>query len=257
MSETKAYPVQERINAMIDDEVEAALRALQPIKSQFTLAGAYNGSRRILIENESLRKSFQSALAKMAKLIYHAVGQTPEGTNLLKVGARSMETRFAAHAPKAQGHDLNGRLLREFTEKLDVDVKKAITDFGFGLAGDETLKKDSGTVVTNVMHDSPGASQAAGGRDVHQKVVHHIYAPLIQQLEELSGTEAFKQLDAEKQEEVGDLVESVREAAIVAEPDPKKVERRTNRLMKQLDDFGLQVAANAVGAILVQVLSGG
>jgi hypothetical protein len=56
----------------------------------------------------------------------------------LEKGSRRMESRFAAHAPAAKGHDIGGRLHRDI-EKLDVDVRNAITDFGFGVAGGERL----------------------------------------------------------------------------------------------------------------------
>jgi hypothetical protein len=146
-------------------------------------------------------------------------------------------------------------LNREFVEKLATDVESATTEHGFGLAGGEPLNKNSDGDVTTIVTNSPGAVAAAAGRDVHQKVQHQTYATLIQSLDEILVSDEFQRLEQEHQEEVRDLTETVREAASEKQPDPKKVARRGQRLIKALQELGMSLGAHMLTGALAHVLT--
>jgi hypothetical protein len=62
--------LEERIDAFVEDEVEAGLIKLNTIQSKFTKAGANHGSRRLVVENQALQEHAKMAVGKMAWLIF-------------------------------------------------------------------------------------------------------------------------------------------------------------------------------------------
>jgi hypothetical protein len=176
-----------RLDALIDDEIEAGLQDARAVQREFAAHGRFHSGKRILLEFEALTNVFKAALVKMAKLVYAALGDDPAASPMLKNAAVKMKERFSRQATNINAMDLEGRMNREFVEKLEGAVDNAVIEYGFGLAGGENLSKGKGGNVTNlnVIHNSPGATAAAAGGDVNQSVAQTIYANLIQGLDEL------------------------------------------------------------------------
>jgi hypothetical protein len=53
-----------RLDALIDDEIEAALLETQGIQREANAKGAFYSGRRIILEFEALRRSFRVALSR-------------------------------------------------------------------------------------------------------------------------------------------------------------------------------------------------
>ena len=83
-----------RFDNFVDDEVEAALIKVNEVRSEFTLAGAFNGSRRFIEENKALIEHFQMASARMAWMIYQVGENGPPKVSLLKQQTTEMAERI-------------------------------------------------------------------------------------------------------------------------------------------------------------------
>jgi hypothetical protein len=121
---------------------------------------------------------------------------------------------------------------RELVERLALAVRNGCIDFGFGVAGGQTLKKGADLNVTNVMTNSPGGVQQGGVGHLSQKVVQEVHSNLIRELETMLSASDFQALDEEEQSELRDLADTVREEIVKERPDEAKVQRRGARWSK-------------------------
>jgi len=163
-----------------------------------------------------------------------------------------MADRINAHMAKSRQSDSLGgpRIQRELEDRLAAIVVDACFDFGCGIAGGQTLKKGADINVTNIMTESPGGVQQGGVGQVTQSVSTQLPDTLIKTLDEIMGTSEFKALEPNKQDELRDMAETVRDEVSKSSPDEGKIARWSKRICSKLKEFGLAASASAIGSIL-------
>lgn len=254
------HRLEKRLDNLVDDEVEAALIKIADVVSEFISAGGLNGSRRLHAENQALRKHFNTASARMARMVYQVAGNGPAAVALLKQQTTKMAKRICDHMAASRESNQLGiavKIQEELEQRIAEIVENVCFEFENGFVGDQTLKKDKDINITAIQNQSPGGILQTSTGDGTQNAQTNVYAPLLSALDEMMETDEFGKLDSEQQDDIRDIVDTVRKETEEPAPDSGKIQRWGKRAVKKLSEFGLNVSANAIGSILAKVIGGG
>jgi hypothetical protein len=146
----------------------------------------------------------------------------------------------------------------EIINKMEValrDRKDIILDnFRHGMMGNEKLKNDG--VINVVQSNSPGAVLQVGSGHFNQSAYNQNHQSLVQEIEKVLASQEFASLKPEDRVSVQDIAEVVKEEAVKPTPEPGKLKRWGDRLVKITEDVGLKVVSGTIAGILLKMYTG-
>lgn len=146
----------------------------------------------------------------------------------------------------------------EIVNKMEValcDQKDIILDnFKHGMMGSDKLKNDG--VINVVQSNSPNAVVQVGSGNFNQSAYNQNHQSLVQEIERALASQEFATLKDDDKVSVQDIAEVVKEEAAKPTPEPGKLKRWGDRLVKITEDVGLKVVSGTIAGILLKMYTG-
>jgi hypothetical protein len=156
---------------------------------------------------------------------------------------------------RARNSPVGGDIINKMEVSLRERKDMILDNFRHGMMGSERLKNDG--VISVVQNNSPGAVLQVGSGNFNQSAYNQSHQSLVQEIEKALASPEFSALTPDDKVSVKDIADVVKEEAKKPEPEPGKLKRWGNRLVKITEDVGLKVVSGTIAGILLKMYTGG
>lgn len=222
--------------------------------------GLQNSRTYLQVEEIALRV-FAKHAHDAAQFAYNSTEDTGfEVTNALKYCMSRMADMIGQELGTPNGlsnsarSDTYATIVNRTKVKLAEKRDSLIDDYLHGMMGSQRMKKDP--VINVVQNNSPGAVQQVGS-NFNQSAFNQNHQSLVQEIEKALASPQFAALKEDDQVSVRDIAEVVKEEAAKTQPDPGKLRRWGERLVKISEDVGLKAVSSTIAALLLKMYTGG
>ena len=258
MPDQQAY-LGRSLNQRSYDAAELAGTAMQTAMRQNNVAGRLaSGSTLLALRTESL-SIFNEEFDKAAQFAFNLMeSNTEEVSKPLAYFAQRMidlimeQVRTCAMRtgiPEATVAPEVTKTKIALEERRD----RVLDDFVHGMMKDIRLKKDPVVSVINSQTNSPGAVQQLGIGNFSQTAFVQNHQPLIAAIDAALVSAEFERLEPDQKQGFRDIADVVKEEAAKPQPDPGKLRRWSDHLIRMGTEIGMRVAVSEIGQVLAKI----
>jgi hypothetical protein len=260
MSDEIAY-IGRNLNSRTAKAVEDFQVEVSRIQREAAAAGALHGSRTFIGLWQAGLAVFEREAQSAMQFVYNHTGKhTGEVYDQVAYCLNQMVERMVQEVrTKANQNDqafgggyasIVDRMLVAMREKRE----RLLDDFQHGMMRSEKLRNDG--VINVVQSNSPGAVLQVGSGNFNQSAYNQNHQSLVQEIEKALVSPEFAALKPDEKVSVQDIADVVKEEAAKPTPEPGKLKRWGDRLVKITEDVGLKVVSGTIAGILLKMYTG-
>ncbi|SHG79504.1 hypothetical protein [Bradyrhizobium erythrophlei] len=260
MSNQEAY-LGRSLNQRAYDAADLASAAMQAVMRQNNAAGRLaSGSTLLALRSESVR-IFNEEFGKAAQFAFNLMESNgDEITKPLAYFAQRMIDLIVEQVRTyaMQTGIAEATVAPEITKTkttLEERRERLLDDFCHGMMGDLRLKKDPVVSVINSQTNSPGGIQQVGVGNFSQTAFAQNHQPLIAAIDAALASAEFEGLEASQKQGFRDIADVVKEEAAKPQPNPGKLRRWSDHLVRMGTEIGMRVAVSDISQVLAKIFA--